>query len=200
MLRISAERTFRSARGARFDWVAVSQWYRREHGWTFRAHCPSNFVWSSRSLTGTPQVPDRRSGHSMFWTFSLTTSRRTDYAHDIVILCPLIPTSLSVDEAAVFLEKISSSFCVRPSLPLMTRFAHCNRIFARSPHCSGAVSRAMHCVLIAASSVQHEEAVLVGLALRCQDANATRNIPHVESTTEAVIGSMWKRALVNKLP
>ena len=36
---------------------------------------------------------------------------------------------------------------------------------------------------------------MVGLALRCQDANATRNIPHVESTTEAFIGSMWKRAL-----
>ena len=81
----------------------------------------------------------------------------------------------------------------------MTRFAHCNRIFARSPHCSGVVSRALLCVLIAASSVQHAEAVLVGLALRCQDANATRNIPHVERTTEAVIVSMWKRALVHKL-
>ena len=68
----------------------------------------------------------------------------------------------------------------------MTRFAHCNRIFARSRHCSSAVSRALLCVLIAASSVQHAEAVLVGLAPRCQDATATRNIPHVESTTEAV--------------
>ena len=104
-----------------------------------------------------------------------------------------------MDEAAVFFEKISSSFCVRPSLPLMTRFAHCNRIFARSPHCSGAVSRALLCVLIAASSVQHAETVLVGLAVRCQDANATRNIPHVERTTEAVMGSMWKRSLVHKL-
>ena len=37
----------------------------------------------------------------------------------------------------------------------------------------------MHCVLIAASAVQHAEAVLVGLAPRCQDATATRNIPRV---------------------
>ena len=40
---------------------------------------------------------------------------------------------------------------------------------------------------------------MVGLALRCQDANATRNIPHVERTTEAVMVSMWKRSLVHKL-
>ena len=72
-------------------------------------------------------------------------------------------------------------------------------IFARSADCSGVVSHAMHCVLIATSAVQHAETVLVGLAPRCQDANATRNIPHVESTTEVVIGSMWKRSLVHKL-
>ena len=40
---------------------------------------------------------------------------------------------------------------------------------------------------------------MVGLALRGQDANATRNIPQVVRTTEAVIVSIWKRALVNKL-
>ena len=40
---------------------------------------------------------------------------------------------------------------------------------------------------------------MVGLALRRQDANATRNIPQVVRTTEAVIVSIWKRALVNKL-
>ena len=81
----------------------------------------------------------------------------------------------------------------------MTRFAHCNRIFARSPHCKGVVSRALHCVLIAASAVQNAEAVLVGLALRCQDATATRNILQVVRTTEAVIVSIWKRAWVHKL-
>ena len=41
--------------------------------------------------------------------------------------------------------------------------------------------------------------MLVGLALRRQDANATRNILQVVRTTEAVIVSIWKRALVNKL-
>ena len=41
--------------------------------------------------------------------------------------------------------------------------------------------------------------MLVGLALRRQDANATRNIPQVVRTTEAVIVSIWKRAWVNKL-
>ena len=96
------------------------------------------------------------------------------------------------------LRGISSSFCVNPSLLLMTRFAHCNRIVALSPHCSGVVSHAL-CVLIAASQVQHTETVLVGLALRRQDANATRNIPQFARTTEAVILSIWKRALVNKL-
>ena len=81
----------------------------------------------------------------------------------------------------------------------MTRFAPCNRIFAISPHCSGVVSHALLCVLIAASPVQHAEAVLVGLALRRQDANATRNIPQDVRTTEAVIVSIWKRAWVHKL-
>ena len=81
----------------------------------------------------------------------------------------------------------------------MTRFAHCNRIFALSPHCSGVVSHALLCVLIAASPVQHTKTVLVGLALRRQDANATRNIPQFARTTQAVIVSIWKRALVNKL-
>ena len=90
-------------------------------------------------------------------------------------------------------------FLQYPVFSSMTRFAHCNRIFARSRHCNGVVSHAWHCVLIAASAVQQAETVLVGLAPRCQDANATRNIPHVESTTEVVIGSMWKRALVRKL-
>ena len=90
-------------------------------------------------------------------------------------------------------------FLKYPVFSSMTRFAHCNRIFARSPHCSGVVSHALLCVLIAASAVQHAETVLVGLAPRCQDATATRNIPHVARTTEAVIGSMWKRALVHKL-
>ena len=80
----------------------------------------------------------------------------------------------------------------------MTRFAHCNRIFAVSPQCSGVVSHELLDVLIAASPVQHAEAVLVGLALRCQDATATRNIPQVARST-AVIASIWKRALVNKL-
>ena len=81
----------------------------------------------------------------------------------------------------------------------MTRFAHCNRIFAFSPHCSGVVSRALHCVLIAASPVQFVQAVLVGLALRRQDANATRNILQVVRKKEAVIVSIWKRAWVHKL-
>ena len=81
----------------------------------------------------------------------------------------------------------------------MTRFAHCNRIFALSPHCSGVVSHALLCVIIAAFPVQHTEAVLVSLALRRQDANAIRNIPQFARTTEAVIVSIWKRALVNKL-
>ena len=58
-------------------------------------------------------------------------------------------------------------------------------IFARSPHSSATVSRVLLCVFVAASAVQHAETVLVGLAPRCQDANATRNIPHVARTTEA---------------
>ena len=81
----------------------------------------------------------------------------------------------------------------------MTRFAHCNRILERSRYCSATVSRVLLGVLIAASVVQHAETVLVGLAPRCQDAKATCNIPHVARTIEAVIGSMSKRALVNKL-
>ena len=82
---------------------------------------------------------------------------------------------------------------------LTTRFAPCNRIFALSPHCSGVVSRALLCVLIAASEVQNAEAVLVGLALRCQDATATRNIPQVARLTEAVTASMLKRTFVRQL-
>ena len=94
---------------------------------------------------------------------------------------------------------MSLCFCVIPFLLLVTKVAHCNRIFARSPHCSGVVSHALLCVLIAASAVQHARAVLVGLSLRRQDANGTGNIPQVARTTEAIVLSMWKRAVVNKL-
>ena len=54
-------------------------------------------------------------------------------------------------------------------------------------------------MLIAASAVQNAEAVLVGLALRCQDATATRNIPQLVRTTEAVTALMLKRTFVRQL-
>ena len=192
MLRISAGRMFRSACGAGF-----------ELGCSFTV--VSHRIRLDISTCGHPRASQAHhkyqiEGRSLHvWTFSLPTSRRTDDAHGSLLLCPLIrrvsqwtKTSFSSRNFVLFLQY--------PVFSSMTRFAHCNRIFARSPHCNGAVSHALLCVLIAASSVQHAETLLVGLAPRCQDANATCTIPHVESTTEAVIGSMWKRALVNKLP
>ena len=57
-------------------------------------------------------------------------------------------------------------FLQYPVFSSMTRFAHCNRIFAPGTRCTGEVSHAWHCVFIAASAVQQAETVLVGLALR----------------------------------
>ena len=149
MLRISAERMFRSARGARFDdrlqfHSGVAQKtvahfelpISRRHPRATQAH-------RQYQIEGRPLY---------VWTFSLPTSRRTRDAHDVLVLC-VDPTRFSVDEAAVFFEKFRPVSGVNPSLLLMTRFAHCNRIFALSPHCSGVVSHALHCVLIADSPV-----------------------------------------------
>ena len=138
-----------------------------------------------------------RGGHSMFGR-SVCQLRAEQMTHTTCWSYVLI-RHVSQWTKPPFSSRNDVLFLKYPVFSSMTRFAHCNRIFARSPHCSGVVSRALLCVLIAASAVQHAETVLVGLALRCQDANATRNIPHVESTTEAVIGSMWKRSLVHKL-
>ena len=193
-----AERMFRSAHGARFDdrlqfHSGVSQ------------NTVGHFELTAHLIScGHPRASQAHRKYQIegrplhVWTFSLPTSRRTRDAHDLFLLC-VHSTRLSVDEAAVFFEEFRSVSGVNPSLLLMTRFAHCNRIFALSPHCSGVVSHALLCVLIATSPVQFAQAVLVGLALRCQDANATRNIPQVVRKKEAVIVSIWKRALVNKL-
>ena len=173
MLRISAARMFRSAHGARFD-----------DRLQFHSGVAQNTVGhfeltANQILCGHPRASQAHRKHQIegrslhVWTFSLPISRRTDD-----------DASLS-GRSRRLLRGISSSFCVNPSLLLMTRFAHCNRIFAHSHHCSGVVSHALLGVLIAASPVQHTEAVLVGFALRCQGANATRNVP------------IWKGALVH---
>ena len=80
----------------------------------------------------------------------------------------------------------------------MTRFAHCNRTFARRLHCNGTVFHALLCVLIAASSVQSAETVLVRLAPRHLDANATRNIPHVCEHNRSSHVSMLKGTCVTQ--
>ena len=165
-----------------------------EHTSTFRAHCLSRFMWSSPSVADTPQVPDRRFGHPMFGR-SVCQLRAEQMMHTT---CWVLIRRVS-QWTKPFSSRNVVLFLQYPVFSSMTRSAHCNRIFARSVDCGGVVSHAMHCVLIAASSVQHAEAVLVGLAPRCQDANATRNIPHVARTTEAVAASMLKRALVRQI-
>ena len=141
-----------------------------------------------------------------------TASTRSKCGHPMFVrsVCQLRAEQMTHTTCWVLIRRVSQwtkpfssrnivLFLQYPVFSSMTRSAHCNRIFARSLDCSGVVSHAMHCVLIGASAIQHAETVLVGLAPRCQDANATRNIPHVGRTTEAVAASMLKRALVNKL-
>ena len=151
MFRISARLVLQSARGAGFDYrlrlhSGVTENILRH----FDLIAYSFHVVIHEPAQGHRNQIDGRPLH--VWTFSLPTSCRSGDAHDVLVLC-VDPTRLSVDEAAVFFEEFRSVSGVNPSLLLMTRFAHCNRIFVLSPHCSGVVSRALLDVLIAASAV-----------------------------------------------
>ena len=123
---------------------------------------PSRFMWSSTSLAGTPQVPDRRAATPCLDVQCANFAPIRRRTRLVSLVCSS-DASLSGRNRRL-LRGMSSNFLVNQSLLLMTRFAHYNRILAPSPQCSGVVSHELFDVLIAASSVQHRQCWLV---LRC---------------------------------
>ena len=113
ILRISAERMFRSARGARFD-------DRLQFHWCVAQKTVGHFELNAHPISR--RHPRASQAHRKYqiegpspyvWTFSLPTFRRTGDAYDMLLLC-VDPTRLSVDEAVFFEEYRPVSVSTRP--------------------------------------------------------------------------------------
>ena len=115
MLRFSAKLMFRSAHGARFD-------DRLQFHSGASQNTVGHFELTADLIScGHPRDSQAHRKYQIegrplhVWTFSLPTSRPTDNAHDMLLLC-VDPTRLSVDEAAVFfVEYRPVSVSTRPS-------------------------------------------------------------------------------------